>query len=249
MWFNRLLRFDNGINEVIMTDTTGILSGMIVTGSASIPSNTTVSGVTDDAIYLSANTTGSILSGVSLSFTYTPYTLGINVGDTVNISGSGVSNLDGTHPVSGATDTATSFTIRTENLVVALATDIPAGAITINNNLVLRNNNVIIGNAETSTAPVDGAIRGADGLGADVGGGALTIEAGLGTGNATGGDIIMQTGEVGSTGELAQTSTTRLTIDTSGNTEIQVTQINDVTAIKVPVGTTAHVQHPTGQIT
>ena len=241
---------DNGINEVIMSDTTGILSGMIVTGSASIPSNTTVSGVTEDAIYLSANTTGSILSGVSLSFTYTPYTLGINVGDTVNISGSGVSNLDGTHPVSGATDTATSFTIRTENLVVALATDIPAGAITINNNLVLRNNNVIIGNAETSTAPVDGAIRGADGLGADVGGGSLTIEAGLGTGNATGGDIIIKTGEVGSTGDLAQTSTTRLTIDTSGNTTITgYTNFSDDTAIKVPVGTTA--QRPTaatGQI-
>jgi hypothetical protein len=241
---------DNGINEVIMSDTTGILSGMIVTGSSSIPSNTTISGVTDDAIYLSADTTGSILSGTTLAFTYTPFTLGINVGDTINISGSGVANLDGTWPVSGATDTATSFTIRTNDLVVALATDVPVGTITINNNLLLRNRAVILGNQETSTAPNDGYLKGTDGLGTDVGGGALTIEAGLGTGSATGGDIILKTGEVGSTGALSQTSTTRLTIDTSGNMTVTgYTDFSDDTAIKVPVGTTA--QRPTaatGQI-
>ena len=56
---------DNAIKEVIMSDTTGILAGMIVGGSSSIQSNTTVSGVTDDAIYLSAATTGTILSGVT----------------------------------------------------------------------------------------------------------------------------------------------------------------------------------------
>ena len=231
---------DNAIKEVIMSDTTGILAGMIVGGSASIPSNTTVSGVTDDAIYLSAATTGTILSGVTLSFTYTPYTLGISPGDTVNIASSTVANLDGTWPVSGATPTATSFTIRVDDLVTADPLDIPAGSLTINNNLVLRNETVVVGNAETSTTPANGKIKGTDGLGTDVAGGDLTIEAGLGTGAATGGDVIIRTGDVGSTGQLQNDSQVRIRVNAGGITEITgYTNFSDDGAIKLPVGNTA----------
>ena len=230
----------NGVNEVIMTDTTGILAGMIVTGSTSIPSNTTVSGVTDDAIYLSNDTTGSILSATTLAFQYTPFTLGVLPGDTVNIGSSGVTNLDGTWIVSGATETATSFTIRTDNLVTALVTDIPAGTHTINNTLILKNETVVVGNAESSATPANGTIKGTDGFGTDVAGGNLTLEAGIGTGNATGGTFTVKTGETSTTSDLQQTSTVRLTIDTYGDTDITgYTDFTDTTAIKVPLGTTA----------
>ena len=231
---------DNGVNEVILSDTTGILAGMIVTGSSSIPSNTTVSGVTEDAIYLSNDTTGSILSATTLGFTYTPFTLGINVGDSVNLASTGVTNLDGTWFVSGATATATSFTIRTDALVTALVTDIPAGTHTINNTLILKNTTTILGNAESSGTPTDAIIKGTDGYGTDVAGGNFTIEAGIGTGNATGGTFTVKTGETSTTSDLAQTSTVRLTIDTYGDTDITgYTDFTDTTAIKVPLGTTA----------
>ena len=240
----------NAEKEVVMNSTTGILAGMIVTGSASIPSNTTVTGVTEDAIYLSANTTGSILSGATLEFTYTPYTLGINPGDTVNISSSGVANLDGTWPVSGATDVATSFTIQTDNLVTALATDVPAGTLTINNSLILRNETIILGNAETSTSPANGTIKGTNGLGTDIAGGSITIEAGIGTGNATGGDIIFKTGEVTTTNDELHVSTERVRIDTVGKVTVTgYTVFSDTTAVKVPVGTTAQRPGETGVTT
>ena len=238
----------NGVNEVIMSDTTGILAGMIITGSSSVPANTTVSGVTDDAIYLSADTTGSILSGTTLGFTYTPYTLGISPGDTVNIASSGVTNLDGTWPVSGATDNATSFTIQTDDLVTALATDVPAGSHTINNSLILKNSSIIIGNAETSGTPSNAIIKGTDGLGTDVAGGDITIQAGIGTGNATGGDFIVNTGETSTTSDLLQTVTERMRIDTYGDTDLNgYTDFTDTTAIKVPVGTTAQRPGEVGQ--
>ena len=240
----------NGDKEVVMASTTGILAGMIVTGSASIPSNTTVSGVTSDAVYLSAATTGTILSATTLAFTYTPYTLGVNPGDTVTIGSSTVANLDGTWPVSGATDVATSFTIRTADLVTANAVDTPAGTHTINNNLVLKNSTVIFGDAETSATPKDAKIKGTNGIGTNVAGGDIVIEAGLGTGSATGGDIVVKTGEVGSTGIVVHTATERLRIDTSGNTTFTgYTNFNSTGAVKIPVGTTA--QRPTvatGQI-
>ena len=231
---------DNGEKEIVMSSTTGILAGMIVQGSASIPSNTTVSGVTSDAIYLSNATTGTVLSAVSLSFKYTPYTLGINPGDTVNIGSSTVANLDGTWPVSGATETATSFTIRTDDLVTADPLDVPAGTHTINGNLVLRNENIVVGNAQTSATPANGIIKGTDGLGTDVAGGDLTLEAGLGTGAATGGDVILRTGDVSSTGAVKNTSQVRIRVNAGGDTEVTgYTNFSSSGAIKLPVGNTA----------
>ena len=236
---------DNAIKEVIMSDTTGILAGMIVGGSSSIPSNTTVSGVTDDAIYLSAATTGTILSGLTLSFTYTPYTLGINPGDTINVAGSTVANLDGTWPVSGASDNATSFTIRTDALVTADPLDVPAGTITINGNLVLRNETIVIGQAETDTAPNNAQIQGTNGRGTDVAGGDLTLQGGLGTGAATGGDVIIKTGDVGSTGDIQNNTQVRIRVNAGGTTEVTgYTNFSDDGAIKLPVGNTA--ARPTG---
>ena len=211
----------NGKNEVPMTNTTGILAGMLVTGSASIPANTTVSGITSEYLYLSNNTTGTINSGVTLSFTYTPDTLGIRAGDTINLGSTGITNLDGSWPVSGATFNATSFTVRTDLAVTANpATAIAGGAtITKDNTMVIKNRNVIFGSAEASVSPVAATLKGESGIGTDVAGGSFIIQAGTGTGNATGGNIVLKTGAVSTTSALEHVATTRLTIDTSGKAQ------------------------------
>ena len=206
----------NGLNEIPLDDTSSVLAGMIVTGSGSIPANTTVTGVTDAYIYLSNVTVGTILSGQTLTFTYTPKTLGINTGDTINIGSSTITNLDGTWPVIGATDNATSFTIQTDANVTANPVNVPAGTLTINSNFIVKNPNVFVGNAESSTAPVGSRINGTSAIGTDVSGGDLTLQPGLSTGNATGGDFIVRTGEVSTTSDLQQIATTRMTIDNSG---------------------------------
>jgi hypothetical protein len=209
----------NGEKEVPMTDTSGILAGMLVVGSGSIPSNTTVSGVTAEYVYLSNNTTGTILSNTSLTFTYTPLTIGIKEGDTINIASSTITNLDGSWPVVGATFNATSFTIRTDANVTANPIDAVGGTISIDNSLVIKNRNVIFGSAEASTSPVGAILKGETGIGTDTPGGDITIQGGLSTGNATGGSIILKTGAVSTTSDFEQTSTTRLTIDTSGKAQ------------------------------
>ena len=206
----------NGEKEVPMSDTSTILAGMLVTGSGSIPSNTTVSGVTDEYIYLSTETTGTITNSTTLSFTYTPKTLGVLVGDTINIASSAVTNLDGSWPVIGATSNATSFTIRTDANVTSDPLDVVQGTINIGNNMIIRNSTVVFGNAEASETPTSSTIKGTSGIGNNVAGGAITIEGGSGTGNATGGDVIIKTGEVSTSSDIEHTVQTRLTIDTSG---------------------------------
>ena len=206
----------NNETEVPMADTTGILSGMIVTGSGSIPSNTTVSGVTDEFVYLSNETTGTVLTGTSLTFTYTPFTLGIKIGDTVNITSSTVTNLDGTWPVVGATDNATSFTIQTDANVTADPLIPIAGTISVDNSFVIRNKTIVVGSTGGSSTPTDAIIRGENGVGTNIGGGEVTLQGGLGTGNGTGGDVVISTGEVSTSSDIQHTNTERLRIDTSG---------------------------------
>ena len=205
-----------GGKEVPMANTSGIIAGMIVTGSGSIPVNTTVSGVTDEYIYFSNVTTGTITSGTTLTFTYTPLALGIRAGDTVNIASSTVTNLDGSWPVIGATANATSFTIQTDANVTANPATPKSGTITKDNTMVIRNRRVIFGSAEGSAAPVDATLRGEDGIGTNVAGGDIIVQPGLGTGNAVGGDFVVKTGTSSTSSDFKHTSATRLTIDTSG---------------------------------
>jgi hypothetical protein len=206
----------NGETEVPMSNTANIIAGMLVTGSASIPSNTTVSGVTNDFIYLSNATTGTVLNGTNLTFTFTPFTIGVKAGDTINISGSTITNLDGSWSVTGATFNATSFTIRTNANVTANPISAIAGNISIDNSIVVRNRKVVFGEAEASATPVGSTIKGTDGIGNNISGGSLTLEGGIGTGNATGGDVVIKTGQVSTTSDFKHTSTERLRIDTSG---------------------------------
>jgi len=240
----------NGEKVLIFSDTTSIAFGMTVTGSGSIPANTTVTGITENEVFLSDDLTGSVLTGTTISFNYTPLTLGVRVGDTVIIDQSTITNLDGQWPVIGATTNATSFTIRTNQNVNADPAVTQVGTISKENTIVLKNQNVVIGGGEFGTSPLPAIIKGEGGIGTDVAGGNITIQPGLGTGNATGGDFIVKTGETGTTGEVVQTATTRMTIDTDGVTTFTgYTNFSDTSAIKLPVGTTA--QRPTdaqGQI-
>ena len=209
----------NASKEVPLTDTTSVLAGMLITGSGSIPSNTVVTGVTEDFIYLNTATTGTITSSTTLTFTYTPKTLGVSVGDSIVINGSGVTNLNGRWPVIGATANATSFTMRTDANVTASALDTPTGTQVINSNFIVRNGSLVLGSAEAAAAPTNGELNGSDAYGIDVAGGSLTISPGVGTGNATGADFVVKTGAVSTTGDIRQISTERLRIDTSGKAE------------------------------
>ena len=206
----------NGETEIPMSDTSTILAGMLITGSGSIPANTTVSGVTEEFIYISTPTTGTITNSTTLTFTYTPKTLGVLNGDSITIASSAVTNLDGTWPVVGATENATSFTIRTDSNVTSDPLDVVQGTINIGNNMVIRNTTVVLGDAEASETPTSSRIKGTSGIGNNVAGGSITIEGGSGTGNATGGDVIIKTGEVSTSSDIEHTVETRLTIDTSG---------------------------------
>ena len=237
---------DNGENVLLFSadDISDITFGMTVSGSGSIPANTTVSGVTETEVFLSNDLTGNVLTTTTITFTYSPLTLGVREGDEITIAGSGVTNLDGTWPVSGATENATSFTVRTDANVTADEVS-RAGTIVKENSILFRNEEVVFGSAINSDNPQDALLRGESGLGTDVGGGAIVLQAGTGTGNATGGDIVMKTGEVSTTSDIRQTQTERVRIDTEGIMTVNgYTTFTDTTGIKIPVGTTA--QRPGG---
>ena len=209
----------NGSNYVQISDTTDLVVGQILIGT-SIPANTTVSGIAGNYVFLSNNTTGSVSNGANLTFTTTPVSLGISTGDSVTIANSTVTNLDGNWFVSGATDIATSFTVKVDNAVsTTAATPLAVGVtVTRDNTIVIENENVILGGAEASVSPNDGFIKGESGIGNNIAGGDITIQPGLSTGNATGGAFIVKTGEEGTSGDSQQVATTRMTIDTSGVT-------------------------------
>jgi hypothetical protein len=207
----------NNSTTMYLNNTTGLIFGMLVSGSLNIPSGTTITGIGSNFITLSAATTGSILSGTTITLTNTPLTLGIRLGDTVVISSSGVTNLDGEWPVTGATENATSFNVSTNSVVTVSSGSPVSGTLVKANTLVIRNRNVIFGSAEASDSPVTATLKGESGIGTNIAGGNFVIQGGLSTGSATGGSVIISTGQTGSSGSTEQTATTRLTIDTSGN--------------------------------
>jgi len=206
----------NNSNELSFGNTADILVGMIVSGSASLQSNTVVTGVSGNFVYISNNTTGTISTATSLTFTHSPESIGVRAGDIVTISGSGITNLDGTFPVSGATANASSFTVRTDAVVTANPANPRAGTIVKQNAAVIKNRRVILGSSGASATPTSATIRGEDGIGTNVVGGNITVQPGIGTGNAQGGDFVVRTGERTTSGSVRHTPTTRLTIDTQG---------------------------------
>jgi hypothetical protein len=206
----------NNSNELSFANTADILVGMIVSGSASLPSNTVVTGVSGNFVYISNNTTGTISTATAITFTHTPESIGVRAGDTIIISGSGITNLDGTFPVSGATADASSFTIRADDVVTANPANPKAGTVLKQNATIIKNRRIVLGGSSASPNPTTAIIRGEDGIGTNVVGGSISIQPGIGRGNAQGGDFVVITGERTTSGSVRHTPTTRLTIDTQG---------------------------------
>ena len=203
----------------------GVRAGMLVQGNAFIPAGTTVSGVDAGRVYLSAAVTGIISSGVPIAFTDTNTSMGIKPGDQVTIASSGVTNINGTWPVTsaGATSTTFSFKIATATAQTNLAR---AGTVVKESTLLIRNRNVTIGSSEASASPVSAVIKGENAVGTNIAGANITIRAGQSTGNSvastTAGSIIFQTGATGSSGDTTQATTTRLTIGQSASTTLDL---------------------------
>jgi hypothetical protein len=230
----------NNAEDIIpLASTSGIQVGMIVTGSASLQANTVVTGVTNSLIYINQNTVGTISTSTTLTFSYTPEVLGIRAGDIINIASSGITNLDGSWPVLGATPTATSFTIQTDANVTANPANPVAGTITKNNAIIIKNKNIILGDAESSVSPTDATIKGTNGVGTNIAGGDITIQPGLGTGNAQGGDFVIKTGTRSTSSDILHVSAERFRIDTLGDITIPgYMKLTSTGALKIPVGTT-----------
>jgi len=212
----------NGSYEIRFANTSTIKVGQVVTGSASIQSNSVVVGIDGFSVYIDKPLIGTISSITSLTFSETPVSVGVKVGDQISINSSGISNLDGTWPVTGATPTASSFTISAENNITAdEITQI--GTIVKESSLLVRNRNFIIGSNEAGSAPTSATIKSQNGVGTNSEAGDLTLQPGLSTGNADGGDFVVKTGAQNTSGNSQQPATTRLTIDNKGNAVFSTT--------------------------
>ena len=75
---------------------------------------------------------------------------------------------------------------------------------------------VIVGNGDTVASPAAAVVRGADATGSNVAASNMTLRAGLATGNAASGALVLQTGAVGSSGSTLQTATERVRVNASG---------------------------------
>jgi len=217
----------NGVTEIKFSNTVGAKVGMTISGTASIPSNTTIVGLTGTSIYLSAATTNLIAAGTTLTFTETPTSLGVQVGDKVTIASSTVANLDGTWPVTNAGASATSFSVLTSVAVTASAVA-RAGTIVRSSDTLIKTRSLTIGSdGEQVSAPTDATIKSGDAVGTDTTGANLFIRSGANTGNnTTGGFVYIQTPTSGSSGAVQQAHATRVTVAPNGT----VTFANDVIA-------------------
>ncbi len=200
-----------GATSLVFASVVNIRVGQVVSGSASIPSGTYVNGISGTTVFLSSSLTNSILAATAIIFTETPRSLGLNTGDQITVASSGISNLDGTWPVTGATLTSTAFTIKTSSSVTA--TNAPrVGTLVKLNTLVLKNRNVTFGSSEASSSPIAANLKGENAVGTNIAAADFTITPGLATGTGSSGNFIVKTGTTGSSGDTTQTATTRLTI-------------------------------------
>lgn len=88
--------------------------------------------------------------------------------------------------------------------------------------------NLYLGEGVYATSPHDVTINATGGSGTNNAGASLILAGGKGTGTGTGGSIILQTATAGSSGSLANSLTTRLTIDSNGRVGILTIAPNEV---------------------
>jgi hypothetical protein len=212
-----------GATALTFASVTNIRVGQVVGGSASIPAGTYVSGISSTTVYLSDSLTNSITTGTAIIFTESSRSLGLKTGDQITIASSGVTNLDGTWPITGATLNSASFSVTTGANVTA--TNVArAGTVVKINTLLLRNRTVTLGSSEASGTPIAAILKGENAVGTNISASNFTITPGLATGNGTSGSFIVATGTTGASGAVTQSATSRLTIAANG----QATFANDV---------------------
>lgn len=85
---------------------------------------------------------------------------------------------------------------------------------------------VIAGNGDTAAAPAAATIRGTNGSGSNVAGANLTIQAGLGTGSATGGYIRFMSSVAGASGSTLRSAAEVARFDTGQRLLVGVTSAN-----------------------
>jgi hypothetical protein len=191
--------------------TAGVRAGMLVQGSSYIPANTVVTGLDGNRVYLSQAVTGIIAGATPIAFTDTCTSMGIKTGDQVTIATSGISNVDGTWPVTTAGANSITFAFNVTTAATANNTA-RAGTIVKNSTLLLKNRNVTFGSSEASGTPVGATLKGENGVGTNIAGASLTVQGGLASGSGTNGSIIFQTGTTGSSGTTQAAATERMTI-------------------------------------
>jgi hypothetical protein len=242
--------FDSAVSsstQLRFSGTTGIVIGQLVQATAGIPINTIVTGVDSTSVYLSNPITVDIASLTTIIFTHTNTSLGIRVGDQITIASSGITNLNGTWPVTSVGVSSSSFTFKISTIVTL--TSVPrAGTIEKINSLVLRNRTVTLGSSEASTTPIAAILKGENAVGTNVSASNFTITPGLATGTGTTGNFIVKTGAPEVAGDITQLATTRLTIDGNGlatfensvvvktdleSRGVEVTSITSATAILI----------------
>jgi hypothetical protein len=189
---------------------------MLVQGNANIAAGTIVTGVDATRVYLSAALVGTITATTPIAFTDTNTSIGIKTGDQITIASSGVTNLNGTWPVTvaGATSTTFSFKISTATTQTNLAR---AGTAVKESTLVIRNRNVTIGSSEASASPINAIIKAENAVGTTLAGASLTLQGGLATGIGTNGSIQFVTGTPNGINDVQARVITRMEILGSAN--------------------------------
>ena len=205
----------NNDTKLVFATTTGIIVGQVVVGNSHIPANTTVIGIDSSNVYLSAALTDIIVSQSTIVFMHTNASLGIVAGNQITIASSGITNLNGTWPVTSASLSSPSFSIVITTAITATNTP-KLGTIVKANSLVLKNRNVTFGSSEASALPVSATLTGENAVGTNVAGADFNIIPGTGTGNAAAGKFVVKTGDTGSSGTAPQTATTKFSIDSAG---------------------------------
>ena len=204
-----------GDTKLSFSNTVGVVIGQMVLGNSRIPTNTTVIGIDDLNVYLNNAITDVIVSATAIVFVHTTSSLGIVNGNQITIASSGITNLNGTWPVTSASANSTSFSFSITTAITALSAP-RVGTITKANSLVLKNRIVTFGSSEASTTPVAATLTGENSVGTNIAGVDFTIIPGTGTGNAASGSFVVKTGNSAASGKSPHSASTKLTIDNNG---------------------------------
>lgn len=236
---------------------TGTAGSNVVIGDtatvASNPNNAVVIGASASISGGAGTGNSSVVIGKSAS--QSAGTSGVVIGASASLSQNG-----GVVVGSGASANQTGCTVVGQNAAASAAncvvlgngaTSAVANAIIIGNSTAAAAANsftvghsngitsMVIGKGDTSAAPQAVTFRLTNGTGSNIAGGALTLQAGLSTGNAASAAVNLAVGIVGASGAVLQTARTGLSVSystTAGDTYLMVFDVDNATLERVTVG-------------